>query len=70
MRIPILLTFVALALAGCNANQAINPSGQANLCASDPTCNPYNDVRADKTIETTFPRLALYSSCRAPCQAA
>ncbi len=42
MRIPIVLTFVALALAGCNANQAINPSGQANLCASDPTCNHYN----------------------------
>ena len=42
MRIPIVLTFVALALAGCNANQAINPSGQANLCASDPSCNPYN----------------------------
>jgi hypothetical protein len=41
MRIPIVLTFVALALAGCNANQAINPSG-ANLCANDPNCNPYN----------------------------
>ena len=41
MRIPIVLTFVALALAGCNANQAINP-GQANLCANDPSCNPYN----------------------------
>ncbi len=35
MRIPIVLTFVALALAGCNANQA-------NLCANDPTSNPYN----------------------------
>ena len=42
MRIPILLAFVALALAGCNANQAINPSGQANNCANDPSCNPYN----------------------------
>ena len=28
MRIPILLAFVALALAGCNANQPINPSSQ------------------------------------------
>ena len=28
MRIPILLAFVALALAGCNANQAVNPSSQ------------------------------------------
>jgi hypothetical protein len=42
MRIPIILAFVALALSGCNANQAINPSGQAGYCAGDPTCNPYN----------------------------
>ena len=42
MRIPILVAFVALALSGCNANRAINPSGQATLCANDPTCNPYN----------------------------
>ncbi len=41
MRIPILLAFVALALSGCN-HQAINPSGEANLCAHDPSCNPYN----------------------------
>ena len=34
MRIPILVAFVALALSGCNANQAINPSGQATLCAN------------------------------------
>ncbi len=44
MRIPILVALVALALAGCNANQAINPSGQANLCANDPTCNPNNPL--------------------------
>jgi hypothetical protein len=42
MRIPIILAFVALVLSGCNANQAINPSGQADHCADDPTCNPYN----------------------------
>jgi hypothetical protein len=42
MRIPIILAFVALVLSGCNANQAINPSAQANRCANDPTCNPYN----------------------------
>ena len=42
MRIPIILAFVTLALCGCNANQAINPSGQADRCANDPTCNPYN----------------------------
>ena len=42
MRIPIFLAFVALVLSGCNANQAINASGQVNNCANDPTCNPYN----------------------------
>jgi hypothetical protein len=42
MRIPIILAAVALALSGCNANQAINPSGPANRCANDPSCNPYN----------------------------
>ena len=42
MRIPTLLAFVALALAGCNASQPINPSGRVNNCANDPTCNPYN----------------------------
>jgi hypothetical protein len=42
MRIPIILAFVALVLSGCNANQAINPSGQGGRCANDPSCNPYN----------------------------
>jgi hypothetical protein len=42
MRIPIILTALALVLSACNANQAINPSGQASLCANDPSCNPYN----------------------------
>ena len=30
MRIPIILAVVALALAGCNANQAVNPSSQTS----------------------------------------
>jgi hypothetical protein len=42
MRIPIILAAVALVLSGCNANQPINPSGQANRCANDPSCNPYD----------------------------
>jgi hypothetical protein len=42
MRIPMILAIVALVLSGCNANQAINPSGQAGRCANDPSCNPYN----------------------------
>jgi len=42
MRFHVILAVAALALSGCNANQAINPSGQANRCANDPSCNPYN----------------------------
>ena len=42
VRFRVILAVAAFALAGCNANQAINPSGQANLCANDPTCNPYD----------------------------
>ena len=42
MRIQVILIVVALVLAGCNANQAINPSGQADRCANDADCNPYN----------------------------
>jgi hypothetical protein len=42
MRVPILLAFVALVLSGCNANQGVNPSGQAGRCANDAGCNPYN----------------------------
>ena len=41
-RFRVILPVAAFALAGCNANQAINPSGQAGRCANDPTCNPYN----------------------------
>jgi hypothetical protein len=41
-RFRVILAVAAFALAGCNANQAINPSGQAGRCANDPSCNPYN----------------------------
>ncbi len=30
MRIPIIVAVVTLALAGCNANQAVNPSSQTS----------------------------------------
>ena len=42
MRIPIILAIVALVLSGCNANHGVNPSTQADRCANDPSCNPYN----------------------------
>ena len=38
----VILAVAAFAVAGCNANQAINPSGQADRCANDADCNPYN----------------------------
>jgi hypothetical protein len=34
----------ALVLTGCNANQAINPSGQADRCANDASCDPYDPI--------------------------
>jgi ABC-type oligopeptide transport system substrate-binding subunit len=42
VRFLVILAVAAFALAGCNANQGINPSGQAALCANDTGCNPYN----------------------------
>jgi hypothetical protein len=42
IRFRVILAVLALALSGCNANQPINPSGQAGHCANDPSCNPYN----------------------------
>jgi hypothetical protein len=36
VRFRVILVAAALALAGCNANQAINP------CGRDPDCNPYD----------------------------
>jgi hypothetical protein len=38
------VTVAALLLTGCNANQAINPSGQANRWANDARCDPYNPI--------------------------
>ena len=43
-RFRVILAVAAFALAGSNANQAINPSGQADRCANDTGCNPYNPV--------------------------
>jgi hypothetical protein len=42
MGFRVILAIAAFALAGCNANHAINPSGQADHCANDTGCNPYN----------------------------
>jgi hypothetical protein len=34
----------ALVLTGCNANQEVKPSGQADRCANDAGCDPYNPI--------------------------
>ncbi len=47
--IPIILAVTAFALAGCNANQTLNPSGQANLGAVYPSYNPDNPVSYAQT---------------------
>ena len=49
MRIPIILVVAAFALAGCNANQTVNPSSQASLSAIYPDYNPYNPASYAQT---------------------
>jgi hypothetical protein len=49
MRIVIALATAALGLAGCNANQAPNPSRQAELGAIYPNYSPYNPIQYGQT---------------------
>ena len=42
VRFSVSVVVAALVLTGCNANQEVNPSGQADRCANDSDCNPYN----------------------------
>ncbi len=49
MRITVILAVAALALAGCNANQTLNPSGPAASGAVYPNYNPYNPVSYGQT---------------------
>ena len=44
VRFRVSVVVAALVLTGCNANQAINPSGQAGRCANDAGCDPYNPI--------------------------
>jgi hypothetical protein len=44
VRFRVSVVVAALVLTGCNANQAINPSGQAARCANDASCDPYNPI--------------------------
>ena len=47
--LPVILAVTALALAGCNANQGVNPSGQANLANVYPNYSPYNPIQYAQT---------------------
>jgi hypothetical protein len=47
--LPVILTVTGLALAGCNANQGVSPSGQANLGAIYPNYTPYNPIQYAQT---------------------
>jgi hypothetical protein len=44
VRLLVSIVVAAGVLTGCNANQAINPSGQSGRCANDPACDPYNPI--------------------------
>jgi hypothetical protein len=44
MRLPVILLITAFALAGCNANQTLNPSSQRALGYS-----PYNPIEYAQT---------------------
>jgi hypothetical protein len=48
-RIGAILAVAALAVAGCNANQTLSPSGQAPLGAAYPNYNPYNPIDYGQT---------------------
>jgi ABC-type nitrate/sulfonate/bicarbonate transport system substrate-binding protein len=45
IQLAALLALAALALGGCNANQAVNASSQRNLGDIYPNYNPYNPVQ-------------------------
>ena len=44
VRFRVSVVVAALVLTGCNANQGVNPSGQAGRCANDAGCDPYNPI--------------------------
>jgi len=46
MRLPVILLVAAFALAGCNANQPLNPSSQRALGDNS---NPYNPIEYAQT---------------------
>ena len=49
MRIAAVLGLAAFALAGCNANQAVNPSSERTLADTYPNYTPYNPIQYAQT---------------------
>ena len=49
MRIPVILAVAAFALAGCNADQGVNPSSQRTLAETYPNYSPYNPIEYAQT---------------------
>jgi len=49
VRIPVIVAVAAFALAGCNANQTLNASGQRNLGKIYPDYNPYDPSKYAQT---------------------
>ena len=47
--LPVMLAVAALALAGCNANQGVNPSSQRTLAETYPNYSPYNPIEYAQT---------------------
>ena len=47
--IPVILVVTVFALAGCNANQTLNPSEQADLSKIYPNYNPYDPTKYAQT---------------------
>jgi hypothetical protein len=48
-RIAAALTLAAFALAGCNADQGVNPSSQRTLAETYPNYSPYNPIEYAQT---------------------
>jgi hypothetical protein len=49
MRLAIIIAVTAFALAGCNANQTLNPSSQRALGDIYPNYSPYNPIEYAQT---------------------
>ena len=49
MRLAMILAVTAFALAGCNANQGVNPSSQRILADTYANYTPYNPIQYAQT---------------------